>query len=189
MDESKNHSMPQRRYSRSITVPVLGEVPLRLSDIITDLKIKEAPPLWAQLFKYGVFGLLGAALFSFCFALVEIFYPEYVADDLPRDMLKLHLLNVLVGAFLVSNMMAYITNRMFVFTPSGRSKWVEFGIFLFVTGVSFTAGNIAKDWIIDIGLHKYFAAFSFAFSTAVVNFITRKYLVFSDQKVVKPTGL
>jgi len=188
MEESANQTI-RRSYSRSITVPVFGEIPLRPSEFIADLKIKDNPPLWAQLFKYGVFGLLGAALFLCCYVVIDAFYPEYIADDLPKEVLKLHLLHVLVVAFLISNVVAYITNRMFVFTPSGRSKWVEFGIFLFVTGLSFAAGNAAKDWFIDLGMHKHIAALSFAFSTAVVNFITRKYLVFSDKKVVKEAGL
>ena len=181
--------MVKRSYSRSIKVPVFGEIPLLPSEFIADLKIKDDPPLWAQVFKYGVFGVLGTVLFLCVYMLVNVFFPEYIADDLPKEILKRHLLHVLIGAFLISNLMAYITNRMFVFTPSGRSKWVELIFFLFVTALSFAAGNVAKDWFIDLGMHKHLAAVSFAFSTILVNFFTRKYLVFSKKKVVSDNGL
>jgi len=89
---------------------------------------------------------------------------------------------VLILAFMVSNLVSYITNRIFVFTPSGRSKLAEFGIFLLVSSISFYAGNVAKNWFIDAGLHKDLAVLSFAIASVLVNFITRKYIVFSDKK-------
>ena len=189
MAEPNQQKQIKSAYRRSITVPVFGEIPIDPSEIIADLKVRENPPLWAQVFKYGVFGVLGAVLFFAVYALVDIFYPEYIADDLPKNVLKLHLLHVFVLAFVVSNIMSYITNRMFVFTPSDKNKWLELGIFFLVTGVSFYAGNLAKDWSIDAGMHKHLAAFSFAVSTMVVNFIMRKYLVFGKRKVPEAEGL
>jgi len=181
--------MTQRNYSRSLKLPILGEIPLLPSEIIADLKIKEDPPLWAQIFKYGIFGVLGAVLFLCVYALIDVLFPKYMADDLPKEILKQHLLHVLIIAFLISNLMAYITNRMFVFTPSDRGKLSELVIFLLVTGLSFFAGNAAKNWFIDLGMHKDIAALAFAFSTATVNFITRKYFVFSNKKPKVEEGL
>jgi len=169
-------------YSRSVKLPVFGEIPLTITEIIADIKSRENTPLWAQFFKYVIFGLLGFGVYIGVYALVRVFYGGYIADELPSDVLKSHLTHVLILAFMVSNLVSYITNRIFVFTPSGRSKLAEFGIFLLVSSISFYAGNVAKNWFIDAGLHKDLAVLSFAIASVLVNFITRKYIVFSDKK-------
>ena len=170
----------KRRYKSSVNVPVFGEIPLRPSEMIADLKVRENPPLWAQFFKYVIFGFLATGVLLGVYAFVRIFYGEYIADNLSNEMLKSHLARVMFVGFVLANIVAYVTNRLFVFTPSGRHWTMEFLIFLVVSGVSFYAGNLAKDWFIDSGLNKDIAALSFAVSSALVNFIARKYVVFSD---------
>ena len=170
----------QRQYKSSITVPVFGEIPLHPSEMIADLKVRQHPPLWAQFFKYMVFGFIATGVLGMVYVLARMFFGDYIADDLPKETLKSHLGRVMLVAFVFANIVAYITNRMFVFTPSARHWTVEFMIFLVVSGVSFWAGNSAKDWFIDAGLHKDVAALSFAISSALVNFIARKYLVFDN---------
>ncbi len=169
-----------RQYKSAISVPVFGKIPLSLSDIISDLKVRENPPLWAQFFKYVVFGFLATAVLLGVYFFLSRVFGGYVADDLPKETLKSHLARVMFVAFLLGSVVAYVTNRMFVFTASGRHWTMEFIIFVFVSGVSFYAGNFAKDWFIDEGLHKDVAALSFAVSSALVNFVARKYLVFSQ---------
>lgn len=169
----------ERQYRSSISVPVFGDIPWRPSEMIADLKVRENPPLWAQFFKYIIFGLLATAVLLGVYFIISRVFVDYVADDLPKEILKSHMGRVMFVAFLLANVVAYITNRMFVFTPSGRHWTMEFVIFVFVSGVSFYAGNIAKDWFIDSGLNKDIAALSFAVSSALVNFIARKYIVFS----------
>lgn len=167
-------------YKSSITVPVFGEIPLRPSEMIADLKVRENPPLWSQFFKYVIFGLLSTAVLLGVYLTVRLFYGEYIADDLSKEVLKSHLGRVMFVGFVLANIVAYVTNRLFVFTPSERHWTVEFLLFLVVSGVSFYAGDIAKNWFIDMGLNKDIAALSFAVSSALVNFIARKYIVFTD---------
>jgi putative flippase GtrA len=178
IDAAKTMTETKRQYKSSITVPVFGEIPLHPSEMIADLKVREHPPLWAQFFKYGVFGLLASGVLLGVYYIARTFYGDYIADDLPREILKTHLAYVMFIGFVLANIVAYITNRMFVFTPSVRHWTMEFLIFLVVSGVSFYAGNYAKDWFIDAGLNKDVAALSFIVSSALVNFIARKYLVF-----------
>lgn len=173
----------KKAYRSSITVPVFGEVPLRPSEMIADLKVRENPPLWAQFFKYVLFGFLSTVVLLSVYFIVRTFYGDYIADDLSKELLKSHLARVMFIAFVLANIVAYVTNRLFVFTPSGRHWTVEFMIFLAVSGASFYAGNFAKDWFIDAGLNKDIAALSFAVSSALVNFIARKYIVFTDASV------
>jgi len=160
-------------------VPVFGKIPLHPLDIIADLKVRENPPLWAQFFKYVIFGFLATAVLLGIYFVVSRVYGDYLSDDLPKELLKSHMARVMFVAFVFANVVAYVTNRLFVFTPSGRHWTMEFLIFLAVSGVSFYAGNFAKDWFIDEGLNKDIAALSFAVSSALVNFVARKYFVFS----------
>ena len=170
----------KRQYKLSITVPVIGEIPLYPSEMIADLKVRENPPLWAQFFKYIIFGFIATGVLLGVYYLARTFFGDYIADDLPKETLKTHLAHVMFIAFVLANIVAYTTNRIFVFTPSMRHWTVEFVIFLLVSGVSFYAGNIAKDLFIDEGLNKDIAALSFAVSSALVNFIARKYIVFAQ---------
>jgi putative flippase GtrA len=188
VSSSVDQPAAKREYKSSITVPVFGEIPLYPSEMIADLKVRENPPLWAQFFKYGKFGFLATGVLLGVYFIISRSFGEYVADDLPKETLKSHLARVMFVAFVLANIVAYLTNRMFVFTPSGRHWTMEFLIFLAVSATSFYAGNFAKDWFIDAGLNKDIAALSFAVSSALVNFIARKYIVFTEPPVNKITA-
>jgi len=172
----------RRSYKNSITLPVFGEVPLRPSEILRDLKIKDDPPLWAQFTKYAMCGFISTLVLAMVYLVARTFFGEFIADDLPKEKLKENMGYVMLVAFVLANVVAYVTNRIFVFTPSGRHWTAEFAIFIVVSATSFYAGNLAKDWFIDAGLNKDIAALSFAVSSALVNFIARKYIVFSQPK-------
>lgn len=187
-EAAKATTEKKRQYKSSITVPVFGEIPLYPSEMIADLKVRENPPLWAQFFKYMVFGFLATGVLLGVYFIISRSFWEYVADDLPKETLKSHLARVMFVAFVLANIVAYLTNRMFVFTPSARHWTMEFLIFLAVSATSFYAGNFAKDWFIDAGLNKDIAALSFAVSSALVNFIARKYIVFTESPVNRITA-
>lgn len=179
-EAAKDLAESGRLYKWSMTVPVFGKVPLHPMDMLADLKVRENPPLWAQFTKYVIFGFLATGVLLGVYVIARTFFGDYIADDLPKETLKRHLAYVMFVAFVLANIVAYTTNRIFVFTPSMRHWTVEFVIFLLVSGVSFYAGNYAKDWFIDAGLNKDIAALSFAVSSALVNFIARKYIVFAQ---------
>lgn len=178
----------RRQYESSIRVPVFGEVPLRPGEMIADLRVRENPPLWAQFFKYVIFGFLATVVLLGVYFIISRVFVDYVADDLATEVLKSHMARVMLVAFLLANVVAYVTNRMFVFTPSGRHWMMEFIIFVLISGLSFYAGNFAKDWFIDGGLNKDLAALSFAVSSALVNFISRKYIVFSESSITQSSA-
>jgi len=180
-DLSLSSASPERQYAGpTLTFPVFGRIPLKPSEILRDLKIKDNPPLWAQFFKYGVCGVIATAVLTFVWVLARIYIPDYIADDLPPETLKLNMAYVMVVAFIIANLVAYFSNRIFVFTPGKHSFLREMFLFFLISAISFTAGNFAKDWFIDNGLHKDFAIGAFAVSSALVNFVARKYLVFSN---------
>lgn len=159
-------------------LPIFGEVPLHPRVILQELRLKEGP-LWAQFFKYGLCGVLSTIVL---FAVVAAFHqwaPDYMSESLPVETRQNHLRMVLLAAFIPSNLFAYFTNRLFVFTPGKHSFWREMVIFTLISGISFAGGELGKIWMVNAGYPNYIAAGAFAVSSAMVNFIARKFLVFA----------
>ena len=167
-----------RKYAASFIVPVFGEIPLHPKVIFDELMLKEGP-LWAQFFKYGVCGVLSTAVLVLVLAMFQWYAPEYMSDDLPLDARKSHLRVALFTAFVPANLFAYFTNRWLVFTPGKFGFWSELAVFTFISIVSFTGGELGKNWMIDLDYPNWIAASAFAVSSALVNFVARKFLVFS----------
>lgn len=165
-------------YAVSIKLPIFGEIPLNPKVIYAELKLKEGP-LWAQFFKYAVCGVLSTLVLALVYAMFRWWTPDFIADDLPKNVLRNHMALVMFAAFVPANLFAYFSNRWLVFTPGRHSFWREIIIFFVVSGVSFLGGKLAQDFIINYGAHKDIAALSFAVSSALVNFIARKFLVFA----------
>ncbi len=175
------HNLATRQYlGPTLKCPIFGRIPLKPSEILSDLKIKNNPPLWAQFFKYGVCGIIATLVLGLVWTLARIYIPDYIANDLPDNTKKLHSAHVMLVAFILANFVAYFSNRIFVFTPGKHSFIREMSLFFLISAISFLAGNFAKDWFIDLGTNIDVAALSFAVSSALVNFVARKYLVFSN---------
>ena len=168
----------QRKYAASLTVPIFGEIPLHPRVIFDELMLKEGP-LWAQFFKYGVCGGLSTLVLALVLAMFHWYAPEYMSDDLPIDVRKSHLRVALLTAFVPANLFAYFTNRWLVFTSGKFGFWNELAVFTFISAVSFAGGELGKNWMIDLGYQNWLAAGAFALSSALVNFVARKFLVFS----------
>ncbi|SHJ34801.1 GtrA-like protein [Rubritalea squalenifaciens DSM 18772] len=168
----------ERKHSLSIVLPVLGEVPLQPRIIFQELKLKEGP-LWAQFFKYAFCGVLSMIVLLLVVQGFRVFAPEYMSDDLPIEVKQVNVRWVLFAAFIPSNLFAYFTNRFFVFTPGKHDPWRELMIFTLVSAISFCGGEVGKMWMINAGYPNLVAVGAFAVSSALVNFIARKFLVFA----------
>lgn len=178
--DTRPHNLSRQYTGPTVNLPVFGRIPLKPSEMLSDIRIKDTPPLWAQFFKYVVCGVIATIVLALVWILARVFMPEYIADDLPPSTLKLHMTHVMLVAFVFTNLVSYFSNRIFVFTPGKHSFLREMFLFFLISAISFTAGNYAKDWSIDQGVHKDLAITAFAISSAVVNFAARKYLVFSN---------
>ena len=176
--ETDQHGSKDSRPS--ITLPVFGSIPLRPRDMLADLKIKDNPPLWAQFFKYVVCGLVATLVLALVWLLARTCSGGYLDDDLPKATLQSHSTVVLINAFVIANFVAYFSNRIFVFTPGRHTFFMEMFIFFAVSAASFFGGHLAKTWLIEQGHQVDLAALSFAVSSALINFIARKYIVFSN---------
>lgn len=179
MQQSKVTQLSQDNGRKlTMRIPILGRIPLHPKDFIADLKIKDHPPLWAQFFKYVVCGVVATMVLSLVWLIARTFYSAYLSPDLPVDIQKAHSTVVLTIGFIAANLVAYFSNRIFVFTPGKHRFFIEMIIFFSVSATSFYGGHLAKTWMIEQGYQIDLAALSFAVSSALVNFIARKYVVF-----------
>jgi putative flippase GtrA len=81
--------------------------------------------------------------------------------------------------FLVSNLVAYVLNRFWVFTPGRHEGRVEIALFYLVSVISFVAGvGLAWGLIAFGGTGTTDAKIANMVAAVVINFLCRKYWVF-----------
>jgi len=160
-------------------LPVLGRIPLHPLEFLRVVMMRQGP-VWAQFIRYAVCGALATVVMLSIYILFEWLAPEYMSEELPTQERQVHLRWVMVCAFIPSNLLAYFTNRFFVFTPGRHSFWREMGIFTLISAISFSGGELGKYLMISWGYPNYVAALMFAVSSALVNFAARKLIVFKD---------
>jgi putative flippase GtrA len=84
------------------------------------------------------------------------------------------------GAFLVSNMVAYLVNIMWVFHPGKHSRIVEIGLFYLVSGVSIVLGTSLMGWLIrKYGMRTTYAFISNLVSALFINYAMRRFVIFN----------
>lgn len=147
--------------------------------------------LW-QIFKYGVIGVLAtvinivvaevfAAYVWPCLGPDDVFvkylgFASAAVSDAERALLAVYC--NLVG-FFVANVICWLLNRRFVFTP-GRHRWyVEYAIFLAGSGFAIACGSVAI-WLL-VRYRGMQTTWSFGINVLVsvaVNFVVRKFFVF-----------
>ena len=139
---------------------------------------KYIPDTWLQFLTYSIFGAIATSILFLVYVTFEIFAPGYISSDLPTQERQTNLRVVMFIAFIPSNLFSYFTNRMFVFTPGRHSRAMELLIFTSISAISFTGGEIGKTYMVLLGHPNWLAAFMFALCSALVNFATRKFLIF-----------
>ncbi len=83
-------------------------------------------------------------------------------------------------AFPFANQVSYLLNARLVFIPGRHSRLVEFSIFTSIAGFSFLVGLLGGPFLIRwFGLPSIFAQCMLIGTSAIVNFLCRKFLVFA----------
>jgi putative flippase GtrA len=145
------------------------------------MHMKEAPWL-IQLGKYGMCGVLAVIVHNV--AVVYLSYNEklfpavgrLVADDDLRA--RNQMINNLI-VFPISNIFAYITNSIWVFTGGRHSRVKEFFYFTLISLISFAAGLVGGPLLVRFfGVPFSVSQAGFVVSATMVNFVCRKFLVF-----------
>ncbi len=159
--------------------------------IIEQLKGREATPL-IQFIKYGIAGGAATAVSISVFYLMSIFVLDALsADDIIIKLLGVDVMTLSAGmrarnaalnntaAFMVSNMVCYLINIVWVFTP-GRHHWlVEVGLFYLVSGVSFALGTGIQTWLIaQFGIETTIAFGANLVTALLINYAMRKFVIF-----------
>jgi putative flippase GtrA len=74
---------------------------------------------------------------------------------------------------------AYFLNIAFVFTPGRHSKWVEMVLFWIISAIGFFPGAIVVHWLAEgLGLSSTISQLGFVFTSVLVNFLCRKFVIF-----------
>ncbi len=163
-----------------------------MRDIIQQFLGHEAGPL-IQFIKYGIAGGLATAVHIVIFHLFAWkVLPALQAKDAFVRMLKLDVKALDDGlrshnsmidnglAFLLSNLVAYFLNIMWVF-EAGRHHWiVEVLLFYAVSGVSVFIGTAIMGYLIKrFSMRTTYAFLANIVSAVLINFVVRKYLIFN----------
>jgi putative flippase GtrA len=139
---------------------------------------REAPFL-IQFGKYGVCGVISVVFLALVIYLGEILAPQYFSEELPDKTLAWNTAILHFIAFVPSNFVAYGLNRWLVFTPGRHSAKKELTLFTIISLLSFSLGEVLPFWFINnLDLPRPVVHFSFIISSAMVNFVCRKFLVF-----------
>jgi len=152
----------------------------------------DAPP-FVQFIKYGVCGVtatvVGILIFYICAAWL---WPCLTENDFIRKLLHLPVMDAQLEplrgwrsawcntvGFLISNMVAYLTNILLVF-KSGRYKWYfEILLFYAVSGVSFLIGTTGQKLLIDhLGMMTTLAFAANIIASFMINYVMRRFVIF-----------
>ena len=164
---------------------------MRLKDRWDHYLSHDAPP-FVQFVKYGLAGGVATAthILTF-FAAGFLLFPCVTADDplvklfglaAPLVDEALRARNAVFSnlvAFMVSNAVCYIINRMFVFKPGRHPIVIEFLLFLSVSAVSTAVGTTLMGLLIrNFGIQTTYAFGANILSSLAINYLMRKYFVF-----------
>ncbi len=151
----------------------------------------DAPPL-VQFIKYGLAGGVATAVHILTFFIAGFYlFPCVGQDDV---LVKLFGLTAPVveealraryavfsnaTAFLLSNTVCYIINRLFVFRPGRHHVFIEFLLFFAVSAVSVGIGSILMGVLIkEFGMQTTYAFGANILSSLAINYLMRKFFVF-----------
>ena len=152
----------------------------------------DASPL-VQFLKYAVAGGIATAVHILTFFLAGFFvFPCVASDDIlvrifglaaPVVEEALRARNAVfcnIIAFLVSNTVCYIINRLFVFKPGRHGMVVELLLFFAVSAVSVGLGTFLMGVLIDqFGIQTTYAFGANMVCSLLINYALRKFFVFN----------
>jgi putative flippase GtrA len=151
----------------------------------------DAPPL-VQFVKYGMAGGVATATHILVFFLAGFFlFPCVPQDDILVKLFGLvapvvnetlrarYAMFSNATAFLVSNTVCYLINRLFVFRPGRHHVAIEFLLFFAVSAVSVGIGTVLMGVLIkQFGIQTTYAFGANILSSLAINYVMRKFFVF-----------
>lgn len=135
-----------------------------------------------QFVKYGMCGVLAVVIHWLVVYTLGLTVLPAIGRSLPVE-LKQHngMINNII-AFFVSGIVVYWLNRKYVFKPGRHHAAVEAFLFFAVAGLALLAAVLIYPLIFKyVKTNEYvehFANFGFVFTSAMVNFVARKFIIF-----------
>lgn len=146
--------------------------------ILAHVNSRDAHPL-LQFIKYGICGL--GAFITHQVIWLGLSYTLYPSIDssIPDEVRALNSTISNSIAVVFSTAVAYITNILWVFKTGRHSRLVEIATFFGIGIFSFAGGLLAGPWLIQVfGINTLLAQLSMAVTSVLINFVTRKFLIF-----------
>ena len=135
-----------------------------------------------EVVTYGLCGFGALFIFIAVYFLCEKVAPGHVAESLPDSVRARNLVDFKIIAFFPSNIFSWWSNRTLVFRQTKHSLGKELTIFFGIAAVSAVLGEIAPYFLIrNFGVSNEVAMISFAFLSALWNFILRRLFVFGGE--------
>jgi putative flippase GtrA len=160
---------------------------LRTNDLKTILsRIRERRvPIVIQIGVYGMCGGLATVVFlAIVVTLSKTAIPAYegmIVDGQPiTDGIRAKnlLINNTIG-FLIANVVAYVTNILFVFQGGRHHPVMEFFYFTLISTIGFAISQVAGPWLVNqFGVPTNVAILTNTIASMMINFVCRKFFVF-----------
>ncbi len=148
--------------------------------ILARMNARDTHPL-IQFMKYGICGVGALIVHQTIWGACSVWLYPAIDSGIPKETRALHSTYNNSVAFLFSNVFAYITNSMWVFTPGKHHRVKEFFYFTLVSTVAFVVGLVAGPLLIHrYGIHTVLAQLLMVVAAVLVNFVCRKFFVFKS---------
>lgn len=158
----------------------------KLKVVLARIRERNVPPL-VQFAIYGMCGGLATIVYiGVSLLLSYTLFPAMdgmIVDGVPiTDALRAK--NLLINnciAFTIANVVAYVTNILFVFHTGRHHPVLEFLYFTAVSFLSFGISQIAGPWLVShYGISTKLAMLTNVIASALLNFVFRKFFVFKS---------
>jgi putative flippase GtrA len=151
-----------------------------LKTVVAAVFSRDAHPL-LQFAKYGFCGVAALVTHNSAVYLIGHWWVPFGTGSGLSDAARSNnqiLANLL--AFPLGNAVAYTGNALWVFTGGRHSRVKEFTLFTVVSLIAFVAGLLGGPWLIRYtGISHHLAQGGFVVTSALVNFVVRKFFVFA----------
>jgi putative flippase GtrA len=109
-------------------------------------------------------------------------HSQIIAGDKPGDVIRGAnlLVNNTIG-FLIANVVAYVTNILFVFKGGRHHPVLEFVYFTLISGIAFVLSQVAGPKLVTwFGIPTNVAILTNVLTSMLLNFVCRKFFVFKS---------
>ena len=164
---------------------------MKMHSIFKQFTQREASP-FIQFVKYAIAGAIATAVHITTFYILAVHVlPALEPDDIVIKALRISVVdltdalrarNAMIDnaiAFVISNLIAYLCNILWVFESGRHHRVIEIGMFYLVSGASIIIGSILMGMLINyFSLSTTVAFVAIMIVSVLINYILRKKVIF-----------